>query len=419
MKRLVRVRPLLALALAAAAAGCLSTPPPDPAQEEALRSASKLSDELLDVADFAAATFGAATSNLFLGGATDQELMLSEAVRNNSVAFVRAICLDDDPARALVDLLVYAKLAAWACENRKGLPKQAFEEDCGRTYGALLGEVERVAKEWMTPDQIAVVDQAVEGFKKRSPGRTMIGLIRLPDLAVSSDVNVRALQASAPSLLSPVTEAATQIQLLRMLGGRLLWLLGRLPQTISWRGEELISAVLASDGFAAIRDSLTAIGANLKETQEDLSALREPMTGLAGAVQAMGATLDRFAAALSQVGERLDRTEQRLASVEPKIESLYEAVADVGRSIEKTGTAIDSISSTGQILSSNVASLTATMDRLAQRIDSLDQRIAAAEGSQQTIDGILVRAGAIGAILIILAGIGRFVVHHLTKPKTR
>lgn len=417
MKRLVRARPLLALVLAAGAAGCLSTPPPDPAAEEAIRSAEKLSAELLDVADFAAATFGAVTSQVYLQGASDQELLLAETIRNNAVSFVRAIALDDDPAQALVDMLVYAKLATWACENRKGLPKQAFEEDCGRTFGALLVEVERVAKEWMTPDQIAIVDEAVEGFKKRNPGRTTIGLIRLPDLAVSSNVNVQALQASAPSLLSPVTEAATQIQLLRMLGGRLLWLLGRLPQSIGWRAEELISAVLASDGFTAIKGSLESIGARLDETQKNLLGLHEPLQGLGGSVAAMDQTLESFAKAMTIVAERLDRAEQRIASVEPRLVELAASVTATNGAMARTSAALDSVASTGEAFASNVAALSATMDRLAQRIDSLDQRIAAAEDSQEMVDGVLMRAGAIGAILIILAGLGRFVVHRLTKAK--
>jgi hypothetical protein len=232
--------------------GSCATSTVSPQDLERRTETVELAGELLDIADIAANAFANEVATLRLAGADDLQAFAAESVRNNAVAYVRSIVLDDDPATALLDLYAFAQLGVWACENRARLYEDIFVEDCAGTYGVVLDRTRRLAEKWMTDEQRDRIDEAVAGFKEANPDRTRIGIVRLPDLAKSAGTTTASLRTASPTLFSPVTEAAEQLEQTRLLGNRVLWLLSRLPEALGWRAQTVLMEALASDGFARI-----------------------------------------------------------------------------------------------------------------------------------------------------------------------
>ncbi|MGA1399221.1 MAG: hypothetical protein ACO38P_02415 [Phycisphaerales bacterium] len=423
---------VIALACAAAAiAGCVNVPPPTPASRQQLNDAVELSAQLLAIADIASSVFSDRVVQLRINGAPDLIVYTAEAIRNNSVANYRAIALSPDPANGLVNMYIYANLGSWACETRVATHPDFFEEDCDATYGEVLREVRELAHEWMSPEQIADLDRRIGDFRSRHPDRMVIGMVRLEDLAHQFAQSEQRKDQVTPSLFSPVTEAAQQLEQVRLLGDRAIWLLSRLPEALSWRASAFLMEVLSSEGFTAIKTlaselserlhlvqtnvdvlarSMHDLGADLEQGSATISALGAGVVALDGRMETLDASLAKTAAGLESMGESLQPLPGRLGSLESTMSGLTQSL-DQGRA------GLQDLSASGAALESKLALLEAKVDALGSSIASLTDEIETLEGAKSIVDATLVKAAGLGALLIVFAGVSRYAVHHLTKAK--
>ena len=424
-------RLLAGAACAILASGCMSPPPIDEADEQRFRDAVELSAQLLAIADIASSAFTDRVAQLRVEGTSDLIAYTAETIRNNAVANYRSIALSPDPANGLVNMYIFSKLGLWGCENRILTHPDLFDEDCDGTYGLVQRRVDALARQWMTSTQIDDLDRRIDEFKQRHPGRVMIGSVRLEDLTRQIARFEERTDQVAPSLFSPVSEAAQQLEQVRLLGDRAIWLLSRMPETLSWRASAFLMEILSSDGFVAIKELASSISERLKLVHESVQSLDDSMdtlgdnvsTGavalqeLQGEIGSLGGRMASLDGSLDAMSERLDGTSDSLAALPDRIASLEATLGTMNASLAGNIDGLGTLAEAGERLDAKIALLDARIEGLGTSVASLTEEIETLEGAKSIIDESLLKAAGLGALLIVFAGVSRYAVHHLTKAK--
>ena len=321
-----RRAPILRIAMAASAlAGCAGAPQPT-ANVAEIRSSVQLSARLLDASDTASAAFDRIVNKALMESASPRELYSYMLTRAEATANVRALALGADPAGALVDLYVFSRLAVWACENRVRLHPEIALTPCGSTYGVLREEVAQVAREYMTPEKLARVDGAIEAWMKAHPDRMVIGLIRLSDLSETSGTAPVVLEQVAPSMFSPVTEAAQQLQEARLLGYQALWLASRLPMSLAWQLDATIYGAISSDPAAKAISNVESLSHGIAGAHEAFRNLSASNSALSAQAAALGDRVQALEKSVATLGAGLS---SNLTGVSSSLGSLGTEVRDL------------------------------------------------------------------------------------------
>lgn len=285
-----------------------------------------LSARLLDASDTASAAFDRIVNKALMESAPPRELYSYMLTRAEATANVRALALGADPAGALVDLYVFSKLASWACENRMRLHPEVAMTPCASTYGVLRDEIAQIAREYMTPEKLARVDGAIEAWIKAHPDRMVIGLIRLSDLAESSGTAPVVLEQVAPSMFSPVTEAAQQLQEARLLGYQALWLASRLPMSVAWQLDATIYGAISSDPATKAISNVESLSHGIAGAHEAFEKLSASNVALSTNAATLGDRVEALEKSVATLGKGLS---SNLSGVSSSLGSLGTEVRDL------------------------------------------------------------------------------------------
>ncbi len=299
---------LASLVLAATAvplAGCASAPQPT-LDASKVRTSVQLSARLLDASDTASAAFDRVVNRALMDGADTRTLASSMLTRAEATGNIRALALGADPAGALVDLYVYSNLALWACEKRVRAHPELPLVPCSDTFGVLQQDISEIAREYMTPEKLATVDRAIDAWKQSHPQQLLIGLIRLSDLANSSGTAPVVLEQVAPSMFSPVTEAAQQLQEARLLGYQALWLASRLPMSVSWQLDATLYVALASEPATKALNNVESLSTEISQAHQVFGKLAESNASLSDRARALGDRIDALEKSVAALGDGLD-----------------------------------------------------------------------------------------------------------------
>jgi hypothetical protein len=306
-------------------AGCTGAPQ-STANIAEIRSSVQLSARLLDASDTASAAFDRVVNHALMEGAPPRELYSYMLTRAEATANVRALALGADPAGALVDLYVFSQLALWTCENRARLHPEIALTPCESTYGVLKDEVAQIAREYMTPEKLARVDGAIAAWIKTHPDRMVTGLIRLSDLAESSGTAPVVLEQVAPSMFSPVTEAAQQLQEARLLGYQALWLASRLPMSLAWQLDATIYGAMSSDPAVQAISSVKSLSHGIAEAHQAFGTLAASNAALSAQAGALGERVEALEKSVAALGTGLS---SNLSGVSTSLGSLGSEVRDL------------------------------------------------------------------------------------------
>lgn len=304
-----RIQRAVAATLAAFAAsgtlfGCATASAPAQSTDE-LRSRIRLSALLLDASDTASVAFDNEVALALLAKASPLELysyMMSRAI---ATANIRALALGPDPAGALVDLYVYSDLALWACENRVRAKPTTPLVPCSATFGVFRAEIVRIAREFMAPDKLATVDAAVAEWKRAHEGQVAVGLIRLADLADATGTAPVVMAQVAPSMFSPVTEAAQQLEEVRILGYQALWLASRLPTSVGWQLDATAYGIISSGPATQALASVSSLDESLAAAHQGLARLAESNAELANRAEGLTDRIGALESAVATLGTGL------------------------------------------------------------------------------------------------------------------
>lgn len=320
-KRRARRAGALAAALAASLApvpGC-ATGQPAPAAGAAGGPSDRLrlSALLLDASDSAAVAFDNEVASALIANAPPREIYSYMLSRATATSNIRALALGADPAGALVDLYVYSDLALWACENRVRASPTTPLVPCGATFGVLREEITAIAREFMTAEQVAKVDAVTSEWKRSHEGQLVVGLIRLSDIAEGTGTAPVKLEQVAPSLLSPVTEAAQQLDDLRLLGYKALWLASRIPTSVGWQLDATAYAAMTSQPATRAISGIEALNQGLGSSQR--------------AIESVGTSNAALSERLEGVSQRLEDLESSVEGLDAHLDGISSAVASLAQ----------------------------------------------------------------------------------------
>lgn len=302
--------------LSATSGGCAQHRLRSEKETQNLRNAVELSARLLDIADYTTSVFDQELTRAYYDGVPEDQYSALMRARNGPVSTVRALALSADPGEALVDLYVYVRLARWACENRAAARTDILQLHCAHTFGRVQERIDAVAEELLDPKQRAQIDGLVETYKQEHPGQLSIGLMRLTELADFSGSRARVLDAASPDMLSPVTDAARQLEQARLLGGQLVWLFSRMPGAIGWEASSALRGTIESPQAKAFLERTQRMG-------EGLASAREAMDTL-------GNRVDALAASTSDLSTGIGGLKGEVHDLESARRLLHEAMIFIG-----------------------------------------------------------------------------------------
>lgn len=287
------LRTALATALLASA-GCMSAAPTDAPMREDLRNRVELGTKCLDIADYAASTFEQETTRALLENRPSQEVAILEFQRNGVKATVRALALNPEPAYAIVDLYAWAQIAQWCCTNRVRLNPTLIPDNCARTYGAVAARINHVAEKVIDPKRRAQIDALVADFMEHNPDRLTVGTMRLQEVVDTRKLKQVNLDDVAPTMFSPISDAARQLEQTRLLGTQLVWLMARMPVTIGEEFETSARVVLESEGMKGTLGRVDAVAVRLEAAAGTLSRVAEAQAKVSAELAGVHESLDRI-----------------------------------------------------------------------------------------------------------------------------
>lgn len=301
-RRLARTIALSVCALALAA--CKAAPQSD--SSEAMRKRVQLAGSLLDVADVAQTRFQDQVIRAILTNAPRAEIAAKELLRNNSVGNIRALALGQDPYGALLDVYVWCRLAEVACHNRNRLrPELAI--DCEHTYGEVRQRLETIVARGnlITAGERAKFDEIIDKYLAANPDIMNVGLFRISDLSDFSGTRMTVLDAAPPDMLSPVADAASELQQARLTAMQLVWLASRLPNAAGWEAQTVVDLALASPEVTRLTASTEALGASVASHNAAISGLEGGLRSLSESVEALDEEVSTLGAVRTMVRDAL------------------------------------------------------------------------------------------------------------------
>lgn len=277
-------------------AGC--TAPPRTGSNEVMRERVALAANLLDIADVAHTVFHNEVAKSIAAKEPRRILAFKEMIRNNASGNVRALALGQDPYGALVDLYVWVHLAQRACVNRLAtFPELKF--DCDSTYGEVRLRLEHlIARDDLIKEaERAKLDEVIADFLARHPDLINAGLFRIDDLADYSGTRMAVLDAAPEDMLSPVTDAASELEQARLIGMQMVWLASRLPNAAGWEAQTVVDMTLAGDELLRLTTGIEKVSAELEKTQASLGTTYGAVAGLSQSVQGLQSEVKNLSAA--------------------------------------------------------------------------------------------------------------------------
>jgi outer membrane murein-binding lipoprotein Lpp len=144
----------------------------------------------------------------------------------------------------------------------------------------------------ITPEKRAVLDAAITAYKTKHPNLISAGMIRLEDLAAYSGTASAVFDAAEPDMMSPISNAATELEQTRLLGAHVVWLASRLPTAAGWEAQATIDMAMSSpavlDGLNRVQklsEQLETTGRTVTSLSSNVSSLATDMQSLSTNVQ--------------------------------------------------------------------------------------------------------------------------------------
>lgn len=177
---------------------------------------------------------------------------------------------EPEPLRVMRDLLVLLRLQRMVWEAR-GHPWAAHENAVrmARALAILEAQLDKLAALVFTPQDIAAIRTLVEHWRAANPQRRYVAFVRFHDLEDSALKQQFEARLRRGGLLAPVTKAADELEQMRRVAERALFLANHMPMLLEWQAEAYLHGALELPEV----QSLTANFDRFTGTTAELSAL--------------------------------------------------------------------------------------------------------------------------------------------------
>ena len=247
---------------------------------ENLRQRLALSQRLLEIADEAHSTTEQALVQAQLQKDSPTHIAVAERTHTHVSTLVRSLALTQSPEQSIVRLYVWVRLAEWACHNRVEADPVLVPDNCDLVFPALRQHIDSLAAKVIDADALSHLDGIVTRYQERHPKQLSIGMMRIDDLADHLPAEQMILERAAPTMFSPVSDAARELEQTRLLGSQLVWLMARMPTTLGDEIEATARVLLESDRVREAYGGLehaSAQFANAGTAMRDLTSANEQL----------------------------------------------------------------------------------------------------------------------------------------------
>lgn len=204
------------------------------AQGDLRKTQQQVQSQLMGFADrFFAATFQAAWE-LQEALPTQQARQDAATERLTALLVTTDIAAGPNPGSAMLDMAVYVTLKRMVWEDYWGPEVYGKAADnMIDSYRIMEADIWEVAAGVYTPEQLADLRRAIEEWRAKHPDQVSIGAMRLSELSDSRQIS-QLVEAGKPGgLLAPVKEANRNIEEMRMLAERLVFMLNRMQLSVN------------------------------------------------------------------------------------------------------------------------------------------------------------------------------------------
>ncbi|MCB1749725.1 MAG: hypothetical protein KDK06_21320 [Gammaproteobacteria bacterium] len=202
------------------------------------------------------------------------------AFRATKVVYVTAAmstATGADPLRALRDLLVMVHLQrlVWAEQGGNRHASDTARAGILAALERLEIQLHALALRVVSPQAIAAMQELAEHWRADNPERRYVAFVRFHDL---DDTPLRRRfedNFTAHGLLAPVAEANHQIEEMRRVAERAVFLANHVPMLIEWQGESFVARTLDLPEVTGVLGDLARFTATGADATRLLAALPE------------------------------------------------------------------------------------------------------------------------------------------------
>lgn len=281
--------------------GCATTPEKDTYARERLKEDMVIAMHLMDLADLAYFNARGRYVHALVSNTPSFTMAAMAKLLAGIGTTTRAIAVDPNPRAGLVHMYTWVRMARYSCENRARLAPNTMACSCDDLFVKVEEMVRKVAATHMTSAQLAELDRTITAFQAANPDLLQVGLLRVDDIATSDAAAALILPDSERTMLSPVTDAAHQLELTRFLGNQLVWLVARLPNgaadDFDGAGRLLLESGPAHQAVAGLEAIGAQVGHAAARIEQNSSAQRE----LAAQISTLGQDVRGVAARAERI----------------------------------------------------------------------------------------------------------------------
>lgn len=297
----VKLARLIPAALAVAAVTACRMDDRTADDRENLRQRLALSQRLLEIADEAHSSTDQTVVQALLEKDSPEHLASAQRMHSHVSTIVRSLALTQSPEQSIVRMYVWVRLAEWACHNRVEANPELVPDNCSSIFPSLRQHIDSVAMKVIDAEKLRHLDGLVERYQERHPKQLTIGLMRIDDMADHLPAEQMILERAAPTMFSPVSDAAREIEQTRILGGQLVWLMARMPTTVGDEVDSSLRGILESqrihqvfEGAAQASEKLSNAGRILQELAHANENLTTNIGTLATAIDGIGGSVAKI-----------------------------------------------------------------------------------------------------------------------------
>jgi hypothetical protein len=316
-------------------------------------TASRLQSELLAFADRYQEAIAEASDN----GAERADSASSRAgfVQLKVVYVTAAITsvTEPEPLRVLRDLLVMVRLQrmVWATNAHTWAAPPArtrFQKVLSRLEQQLLQLAARV----YSPQDINTIHELTSRWHAANPERRYVAFVRFHDLDDSDQKRQFETRVNGGGLLAPITKANAELEEMRRVAERALFLANHMPMLLEWQAEAYLNGALGlpevqafSQNFTQLTDTASRFSSNMEVLPDRIASER------AATLSALATLIERErSATLTQLGAQLQ--DQRsglmadLKSASGDLRPLAEHLSKASENMRETLSLLNSLRAT-------------------------------------------------------------------------
>jgi hypothetical protein len=416
------------------------------ADTQPLKTQQQVQSELMAFADrYFAETLGMAKT-LELALDTPESRHAAAGARLLALIVTADIAASPNPGAAVLDMCVFVTLKRMVWQDY-WMPN-VYGEEAGRSildaYLDLEQDIWSIAGGVYTPEQLDEVRLMVDDWRERHPDAVSVDFVRLSELGDSKQAQRLADVGRPGGMLAPVKEANRNLEEMRMLAERLVFMATRMQMMLSLQ-VEMASAKLATqpearqlledsrnfteasdrfaEAFAALvadlpeerRAAIDQILAGLTEERrrmfDDLAAEDGGLRPVLADVRETVELSRQLADALNEAVMSSDRLVARILEEEPArpfdIMDYRDIVAEATITVREIQTALASIE---RILGSD--EIEAQMDPLLDGANRLEDEVV-----DEIIDRAFFRGVALIVIFFVALAVYRFLIRRLAADR--